>query len=153
MLSGSSNAAARTIIAPRLADTVLACRLNFGAKVARIEELARAIVPLIILLNILKSEVDCLLDNVLCFGAFYPRFLEDLQFHSVGEKWRWADKLEEFQLDRHNLFIGTLSSCFEEYLGHLILCFKPCISNKFSSLRFKIASSFYITNTAAVLVS
>ena len=49
---GSSNAEALAIIAARLGATEPACRLEFGAKTVRTEELARAIVGL----NVLGNE-------------------------------------------------------------------------------------------------
>ena len=56
MLSGNSNTAARVIIAARLGAAVLPCRPIFGANVARIEELASAIVLQFVLENITKVE-------------------------------------------------------------------------------------------------
>lgn len=49
MSVGSSNAAALVIIAARLGAMVPACRLIFGAKTDRTEELARAILYLNVL--------------------------------------------------------------------------------------------------------
>lgn len=85
MLSGNSNAAARVINAARLGATVLACRLIFGAKVARIEELASAIVRLFNLLDILEIDLYCFMRQCAFSLAFILVFWKNMHFF-VGEK-------------------------------------------------------------------
>jgi hypothetical protein len=85
ILSGNSNAAARVINPARLGATVLACRPIFGANVARIEELASAIVLLFILRNILGSKIYCFGTQCALFEGVLSSSLEE-QPKFVGDK-------------------------------------------------------------------